>query len=212
MLNYHPHIHYVVAGGAISKKDGSWQPSRLDFYVPVVPLSRIFRAKFRDEMKKQGLFSQIPPDVWKIDWNVNIQAVGSAASTVKYLAPYVFKVAITNSRIVKVEDGKVTFRYKKSGSSRYRTTTLDAMEFIRRFLQHVLPSGFMKIRYYGFMHPSSAITRDEVENKIELSFEFDIQKPEIDIEPAPETVCPKCGGKLTYCYSILPFMFGRQDE
>jgi len=93
-LEYHPHIHYIVPGGALSTSDGLWHPSRIDFYLPVRALSKIFKAKFRCAMKDAGLFDQIPPKVWQIDWNVNSQAVGSSEASLKYLAPYVFKVAI----------------------------------------------------------------------------------------------------------------------
>lgn len=161
-LQYHPHIHFVVPGGAISMEDGQWHPSRVDFYLPVKALSKIFKAKFKDEMKKAGLFEAIPPDAWASGWNVNSQAVGNSGRSVKYLAPYVFKIAISDSRIVKVEDRMVFFRYKKSGSDRWRTMALDAMEFLRRFLQHVLPTGFMKVRYYGFLSPSFSIPLGEV--------------------------------------------------
>jgi hypothetical protein len=102
-LEYHPHIHYIVPGGAFDKKSGHWHSSRPDFYVPVAALSKIFKAKFRDEMIKVGLYNQINPVVWKLDWNVNCQAVGSSEGSLKYLAPYVFKVAITDSRIVRVD-------------------------------------------------------------------------------------------------------------
>jgi hypothetical protein len=134
-LEYHPHIHYIAPGGALSSKDGAWHPSRADFYLPVRALSKIFRAKFRDEMKAAGLEGEIPVEVWETEWNVNCQAVGASAASLKYLAPYVFKVAIANSRIVKVENRTVTFRYQKPKSSRWRTMALDALEFIRRFLQ-----------------------------------------------------------------------------
>jgi hypothetical protein len=120
-------------------------------------MSKIFRAKFFNEMKKAKLASKICPDVWRQAWVVNCQAVGTGANSVKYLAPYVFKVAISNSRIVKLEDGEVFFKYRKSGSNRWRTMSLQVMEFIRRFCQHVLPSGFMKVRYYGFMNPASSM-------------------------------------------------------
>ena len=70
-LEFHPHIHYVVPGGALSTTDGLWHPSRIDFYLPVKALSLIFKAKFHDAMKDAGLFDEIPPDVWQIDWNVN---------------------------------------------------------------------------------------------------------------------------------------------
>lgn len=160
-LQYHPHIHYVVPGGALSSTDGRWHPSNPTFFLPVLALSPIFRAKFRDRMKKSGLFEQIPRAIWDKDWNVNCQAVGEAEASIKYLAPYVFRVAISDSRIVKVEDRKVFFRYKKHKSNRWRTMALGVIEFIRRFLQHVLPTGFMKVRYYGFMNPSSNVSIDD---------------------------------------------------
>ncbi len=203
-LQYHPHIHYVVAGGAWSKQERIWHPSRMDFYVPIKALSKIFKAKFIDEMKKAGLFEDIPSEAWRLDWNVNIQAVGSSEKSVKYLAPYVFKVAISNSRIARVEGRKVTFLYKKGKSSRMRSITLDAMEFIRRFLQHVLPKGFMKIRYYGFMHPCSSMELENIRALIELSYGFDIEPPESTMEPIVPLSCPKCGGELKYLYSVLP--------
>src|SRR4029453_18240604 len=136
-LQYHPHIHYIVPGGALSSIDGRWHPSRTDFYLPVKALSKIFKAKFRDQMKQARLFDQIPSEVWHIDWNVDSQAVPSSQACLKYLAPYVFKVAISNSRILKVEDRTVLIRYKNPHSNRLRTLPLEIMEFIRRFLQHV---------------------------------------------------------------------------
>ena len=140
-LQYHPHIHYIVPGGAISKADLSWHPSRVDFLMPVRAMSKIFKAKFRDEMKAAGLYALIDKTVWQIDWNVNCQAVGSSEHSLKYLAPYVFRVAISNSRIIKVENRRVFFKYRKKGSRRMRVASLDVMEFMRRFLQHVLPSA-----------------------------------------------------------------------
>ena len=204
-LEYHPHIHYIVPGGAFDKESGNWHSSRVDFYVPVPALSKVFHAKFRDEMKKTGLFDQLDPIVWNIDWNVNCQAVCSSEGSLKYLAPYVFKVAITDSRIVKVENRQVTFRYKKQKSSRWRTMTLDVMEFIRRYLQHVLPTGFMKIRYYGFMGSGSSVTLDDIRAAIELSLDFFVecrQVPKNQEKASP--YCPHCGGKLEYWYSIRP--------
>ena len=201
-LAYHPHLHYVVPGGAYSKDHDRWHPSRIDFYLPVKAMSKIFKAKFRDEMSKSGLDSHIPQEVWDQDWVVNCQAVGSAAHSVKYLAPYVFKVAISNSRIIKVEDHKVFFKYKKFQSNRWRTMALDVIEFMRRFLQHVLPSGFMKIRYYGFLSPGASLPLEKIETLIELSFGFKITKPHIDIKPFDPPTCSQCGGKLKFVFSF----------
>ncbi|MEW6670031.1 MAG: transposase [Thermodesulfobacteriota bacterium] len=203
-LHYHPHIHYVVPGGALSTQDGSWHPSRLDFYLPVRPLSTIYRAKFRDAMAKVGLLPSIPNHVWQLDWNVNCQAVGASESSLKYLAPYVFKVAISDSRIHKVEDRKVSFRYRKPHSRRMRTVALDALEFIRRFLQHVLPRGFMKIRYYGFMSPSCAVPLEKIRALIELAWGFRILTAQMDIQLPPPMACPLCGGILRYRFSLAP--------
>ncbi len=202
-LQYHPHIHYVVSGGAIGSADHSWHPSRIDFFLPVKALSVILRAKFRDLMKQANLFDQIPPDVWQIAWNVNCQPVGSSQATLKYLAPYVFKVAISNSRIVGVQDRTVLIRYRKPHSERSRILALEVMEFIRRFLQHVLPTGFMKIRYYGFMNPNCAVKLDRIRALIELSYGFAVDLPVPEIEPPRRTTCPSCGGLLKL-RSVLP--------
>ena len=202
-LHYHPHIHYIVSGGAICSADRSWHPSQTNFFLPVEALSVISRAKFRDLMKQANLFEQIPAAVWQIDWNVNCQAVGSSQATLKYLAPYVFKVAISNSRIVNVQNRTVLIRYRKPHSERPRLLALEVMEFIRRFLQHVLPSGFMKIRYYGFMNPNCAVSLDRIRNLIELSYGFAIDSPLPDLEPRRPNTCPSCGGLLKL-RSVLP--------
>src|SRR5512136_1289624 len=98
-LHYHPHIHYVVPGGAISTSDRSWRRSGEHFFVPVKALSAIFRAKFRERMEKAGLIGHVPKEAWRKLWNVNSQAVGKSEASIKYLAPYVFRVAISDSRI-----------------------------------------------------------------------------------------------------------------
>jgi hypothetical protein len=113
-----------------------------------------------------------------------------------YLSSYVFKVAISNSRIVKVENRIVTFRYKKSGSQRLRAMALDVMEFIRRFPQHVLPPGFMKIGYFGFMKPNCRVGLDTISGLIELAHGFDLEQPAIELEPWQPIACPHCGGAL----------------
>ena len=204
LLQYHPHIHYIAPGGAVSKQDGKWHPSRIDFYLPVKALSKIFKAKFKTEMNKAQLLGSIPDEVWGLDWNVNCQAVGNSEHSIKYLSRYVFKVAISNSRIIKVEDRKVFFKYQKQRSQKWRTTNLDVMEFIRRFLQHILPTGFMKVRYYGFMHPSSSVGLNEISSLIELAYGFNIDIPNREIEPLSSLYCPDCGGFLTYRGSFIP--------
>ncbi|MGH8522826.1 MAG: IS91 family transposase [Gammaproteobacteria bacterium] len=201
-LHYHPHIHYIVPGGALALDEQQWHPSSLGFFLPVKALSKIFRAKFRDRMKAAGFFQLIPPEVWQVDWNVNCQSVGTAEATLHYLAPYVFKVAISDQRIAGIEEGRVTFRYKKSHSQRLRTMTLEAMEFIRRFLQHVLPTGFIKVRYYGVLSPTFSVPIEEVKATVEIASGFTVISPEPNTEAPNRHRCPHCGGTLRYLRSV----------
>lgn len=164
-LIYHPHAHYLVPGVGISDdgKSTCTEPvecirfSDKDFLMHVKPLSIIFKAKFRDNLKQQApeLFNKIPDDVWKRDWVVHIKPVGNGESAMEYMGRYLFRVAITNNRIIKFADGKVTFCYKDSKSEKTKIVKLEALEFIRKFLQHVLPHNFMKVRYYGFLASAS---------------------------------------------------------
>jgi len=201
-LQYHPHIHYVVPGGALRKRDRTWVRAREGFLVPVHALSKVFRGKFRDEARRLGLERLVAPDVWRKAWNVNSQYVpGGAEGTLKYLAPYVFRPGITNARIVAVDDDEVTFKYKKSKSRRWRTITLNVFEFIRRFLQHVLPTGFMKIRYYGFMGAGNSVPHEELAILIEIAHDFQVRRPKRSKPPETPTMrCPKCGGELKLAF------------
>lgn len=195
-LQYHPHIHYIVPGGGLSKDRDAWRPSRANFFVPVKALSPIYRAMWKEEMTKAGLLEAIDPQVWTIPWNVHSQATPQAHSALTYLAPYVFKVAISNRRLVSLTDRTVTFTYRKPGSARLRTTTLDAIEFLRRFLQHVLPDGFMKVRHFGFMQASCAIPPDTLRLMILQAQGVDCQ-PTRMAHPAPFVACcPTCGGPM----------------
>lgn len=206
-LSYHPHIHYIVPGGAYSKDTGSWHPSRQDFFLPEQALAKVFKAKFLDLMKKKGLLNRIPYEARTLDWNVDCTPAGTGFECTKYLAPYVFKVAISNARIVKVENREVWFLYKKVSSNRLRTCRLDVMEFIRRFLQHVLPTGLMKIRYFGFLHPGCSVSLEQIRIAIETALGGKQVRIKITITRySPQ--CPDCGGELEYVCSVLPYMFG----
>jgi hypothetical protein len=110
-LQYHPHIHYVVPGGALCRADGRWHPARPGFYLPVKALSRIFRAEVRDAIDRHGLLGETPGEVWSMEWNVNCQAAGDGRGALEYLAHYVFKVAISERRILQVDEHHVRFRY-----------------------------------------------------------------------------------------------------
>ncbi len=195
-LQYHPHIHYIVPGGGLSADRSAWLPSRANFFVPVKALSPIYRALFKEAMRHAGLLEHIDPQVWTIPWNVHSRANHNGHSAFTYLAPYVFKVAIANSRIVGLKDRTVTFTYRKPGSARPRTTNLDAMEFIRRFLQHVLPDGFMKVRHFGFLNASSAINTDTIRQMIWQVPPSDSTPMRIVPPQPPVVLCPTCGAQM----------------
>ena len=210
-LDYHPHVHYVVPGGGIDEDGSRWLPSRANFLVPEKPLSILFRGKFRGILARENLLHLVDPAVWQRDWVVNSQAAGDGSASLRYLAPYVFRVAIGDHRIVSCEDGKVTFTYRRVGSKRLRKMTLDAMEFLRRFLQHVLPAGFQKVRHYGFLSPNCATSIEAVRWMVtvhnQAKFVLLAKRTE---EPAARPVprCPSCGGPmviLEFVPALAPF-------
>ena len=154
-LGYHPHCHLLVPAGGLTK-DGYWVRARNDYLVPVKALSQIFRAVFL-QMARQALPSEKIPEVpWSKSWWIDCRpTVQGTERVLQYLARYLFKTAFSNRRLVSIEAGVVTFRYQKCGERRWRATRLPAHEFIRRFLQHVLPRGTHKIRYYGLWNPAN---------------------------------------------------------
>jgi hypothetical protein len=167
----HPHLHFVVPGGGLSHDGKRWVSCRKRFFVPVRVLSRLFRGKFlallqrafdQQQLEFHGNLHELEhPKAWEAyletlrnkDWVVYTKPpFGGPHQVLRYLARYTHRVAISNQRLISMEDGKVSFRFKDyTRGNRQRIMTLDAYEFLRRFLLHVLPRGFMHIRYYGFL-------------------------------------------------------------
>jgi Putative transposase/Transposase zinc-binding domain len=205
-LIYHPHIHYLVPGGGLAPDGRAWRPAREDFLLPVRALSVIFRAKFRDALQQTELFVHVPPEVWTQDWVVHCQPVGNGAAALKYLAPYIFRVAISNRRILSLEGDEVTFGYTDARSGQRKTCTLSAEEFIRRFLQHVLPKGFGKVRYYGLFSPARRQLLDRVRQLLSCAATPSEQDPASRAEalPAAEFLCPACGRPMQLVGVLRP--------
>jgi len=202
-LTYHPHVHYLVPAGGLSADGQTWLSARKDFFVPVKPLSIIFRAKFRDALQKTDLFDSVPAEAWTQDWVVHCQPVGSGFAALKYLAPYIFRVAISNHRIRKLAHDRVSFCYQDADTGATRTCTLSAEEFIRRFLQHVLPKGFVKVRYYGFFSPSKRRLLPRLRRLLGLSGET--KSPDESAMPRnPDLRCPTCGQEMRWIQTIRP--------
>jgi hypothetical protein len=196
-MRYHPHVHFIVPGGGLSPDRSQWLPSNTDFFVPVEALSPIFRAKFRDALKQTDLFDAVAAKVWQKNWVVHCKPVGNANNALKYLAPYIYRIAITNNRIEKLENGQVSFRFKNSDTAQWQTATLTAAEFIHRFLQHVLPKNFVKIRYYGFLSPNKR-------NLLAVAKYLlgDSRGSEVTPTLGEQYICPDCGAKLRRVKSL----------
>ena len=202
-LLFHPHVHYIVTGGGLTDH-GRWRSARPDFLVPVKALSRIFRAKFRDQLRKTALFAQGEPRVWRKDWVVHSEPVGSGERVFQYLAPYIFRVAISNNRLRKFENGLVTFAYKESATDQLRHCTITAEEFIRRFLQHVLPNRFIKVRYYGLLRPAQRPLLQQARQLLSATSSKLTSAPLKTIAPPPLLSCPLCRGPLTLVGTLAP--------
>ena len=158
-------------------------------------------------MRQAGLLEHIDPQVWTIPWNVHSQANHHGHSAFTSLAPYVFKVAISNHRLVSLTDRTVTFTYRKVGSARLRTAHLDVMEFLRRFLQHVLPDGFMKVRHFGFLHASCALPLATIRLMIVQGHPSEGQPPPRTPPPPRAARCPTCGAPMRVVDKLMkPFM------
>jgi len=112
-------VHFIVPGGGIDKEKSKWLASKPDFFIHVKPLSRMYRRLFKEALHEAGLIGQVPSEVWSKEWIVNSQAVGRGASTLKYLANYVFRVAISNNRIISFDDKTVKFRYRNEMATVY---------------------------------------------------------------------------------------------
>lgn len=216
-LAYHPHIHYLVPAGGSADQGKTWLPARHNFLLPVRALSRIFRGKLKEALRHTSCYKHIPAKLWKQEWVVHSEPVGSGLGALKYLAPYIFRVAISNNRILTLENDRVTFRYRDTETGAERLCTLAAEDFIHRFLQHVLPKGFVKVRYYGLfssgLRKPLAAVRQQLVHTAET---FSSQPENLDDNsqsdsPQPEIAsighvlqCPICGRPMQPSSFIPP--------
>jgi hypothetical protein len=202
-LSYHPHIHYLVPGGAFCASDHSWHSSHHAFYLPVRVLSAKIKSRFFSLMRNAGLLHLLPSEAWETGWNVNSQPVGTGARSLRYLSSYVFRTAVSNHRILSVDEEHVLFRYTDTKTGDRKTMRLTPFEFIRRFLQHVLPKGFMKIRYYGFMHPSTSMPVKLAVALLESMLAVPPERPK-PIETTGIPPCDRCHGTVRFVRFIPP--------
>jgi hypothetical protein len=160
-------VHCLVPGGALAPDGRTWRRARGTYLVPVRALSASFRGRFVAHWRRVLPHVPVPPAVWATPWVVFAKpTVQGAACVLRYLARYVHRAAITNARIVQVDPTTVTFRHQDSRTRSWRTMTLRGPEFLRRLLQHVLPRGFHKVRYYGFWRPHAAALRARLAHQL----------------------------------------------
>ena len=207
-LAYHPHIHCIVPGGGLDP-NGMWINAREDFFIPVKVLSRKFRGKFMYYLKRaklgfygsiahlreKSLFDDLISSLYQKEWIVYCKPpFKNAAYVVEYLGRYTHRVAISNNRIIKLENGIVTFKwrdYRDGNKEKFMDLTAD--EFIRRFLMHVLPDGFTKIRHYGLLSPINKSTKLMLCKKLTNTLVLDIPR----IKPSMIELMKKLTGKDT---------------
>jgi Putative transposase/Transposase zinc-binding domain len=228
-LTHHPHVHMIVTGGGISPDGSRWIASRPDYLVPVEVLSALFRGRMLGMLSKAhtggrlkffgdyehladtAAFKTYLAPLWKTDWFVYAKRPFAGPEQVlAYLSRYTHRVAISNSRLISADASGVTFKYKDyriEGPDRYTTMTLEPGEFIRRFLMHVLPKGFHRIRHYGLL-ANDGDTRAE---KIARARQLIAKTAQVNPARTPpqtktcehttrpekfEHSCPHCGGRM----------------
>jgi ribosomal protein L37AE/L43A len=235
-LALHPHVHCVVTGGGLAPDGSRWVAGRADFFLPVRVLSRVFRGKFlaglRAAFKRGRLrfpgrlavlarperFHRLIAESVRTEWVVYARPPwGGPATVLKYLARYTHRAAISNRRLVGLADGRVTFRWKDyAHGGRRGTMTLEAVEFVRRFLTHVLPAGFVRVRHYGLL--ANRHRREKLARCRELLGEATepqagaapaepdpITPPGRDAAVTPTRVCPRCGaGRMVVVAEFPP--------
>ncbi len=195
---YHPHVHFVVPGGGVAEDRAAWQQTPENFLFPHASAVTVYKAKLADHLRACGLYDAVPTEAWQARFVVDIKPVGDGQAVLKYLAPYVNRVAISDKRIVACNEASVTFRYTPSGTKRSKIRSVSGTEFVRGFVQHTLPRGFQKIRYYGWMSPNSSFGLDEVKWLVWLFLGWTFwlasgySPPAAPPEPA-KVRCAECG-------------------
>ena len=179
-LDYHPHVHLLVTAGGLTADGTAWiQPAHARFLMPGYILSELFRGKMRAALVRAGLADRHDP-VWRRRWTVHLAPIGHGDHALRYLSRYVFHVALSNTRLQHFVDDRVTFRYTHARTQETRRLTLPVETFIERFLQHVLPRRFTKIRYFGLLSPSCRAKRDRARRLLE-----DHAAPDPPLAPRP---------------------------
>jgi len=209
-LIFHPHIHYLVPGGGLSPDARSWIAANPKFLLPVKPLGAHFRTLFKTRLQTEHpeLFALVPAKVWQRHWIVDSRPSGSGQNALGYLSRYVFKTATSNRVVPQLLDGRLRWDYRESKTGRMASIRLEPLEFICRFLQHILPRGFARVRTFGWLHPAAKVRANRVrallsQNPVLTPAEKQTWQPPPDPDdlekPPPQNIpaclaplCPHC--------------------
>jgi hypothetical protein len=218
-LTHHPHVHGIVPGGGLSPDGERWIACRPGFFLPVRVLSRLFRRRFLEaladahrrgqlqffgeyvELADPAAFARWLAPLRTCEWVIYAKRPFAGPEAVlEYLSRYTHRVAISNQRLVAFDERGVTFRwkdYRAMGRTRYKTMTLEAGEFMRRVLLHVLPGGFHRIRHYGLLaNPVRRANLAKVRELLDVVPEFNIPPQDAIVEARPAFVCRHCGAPM----------------
>lgn len=203
---YNPHVHFVVPGGGVSADGSKWMAAPQNFLLPARAASKVYAGKFRNAMRGAGLdqaFIEADAKAWHSPWNVDVRCVGNGEAVLKYLAPYVNRVAISNHRIVSLDDSSVTYRFTPSGQQHCIKRTVSGSEFVRGFLQHTLPPRFQRIRYYGWQSPNCKLKFQYVQMLVwfYLGWCWLMKRDEFISDITKPTPCPEC--KLGTMHAVM---------
>ncbi len=199
-LRYHPHVHFLIPGGGLSFNNNKWvKLPNSSFLFNEKALGKVFKAKFQHEIEKKDLkkFTSVAA-AWCKPWIVNCKSAGRGETVLKYLAQYIYRIAISNNRIISLKDGMVTFKYKENESKQFKFKTISAVDFLSLFMKHILPKNFQKVRSYGFLAGASK----EKFKKIKILLKV-IKKDKKKIKEKKELLCPNCQNKLFFTGEVL---------
>lgn len=190
-LAFHPHIHCLVPGAGLDQDGQLVRVKKASRLVHVPHLQAAFRQHFYQLLQERDW--AVDPVVWRTAWNVDIQPVGSGAAAVKYLGAYVARTAISDRRLLAVDADSVTFRWEDRDRHCHEERTLPGVEFVRRYVRHVLPRGLRSVRYYGFCHPAAQAKRLRVQLHAGMAVSFGAPTTTAS-PPSSPPPCPFCGG------------------
>ena len=196
-MQFHPHMHLLVPGAGLDVNGKVITVRKANYLLHLPKLQAAFRQHFRRELQAKDW--QVDPIVWTKSWGVHIQAAGTGGNAIKYLGNYVARSVIADSRILSCTEKTVTFLWKDRGDNRFKPKTIAGVEFVRRYLRHVLPRGLRSIRYYGFCHPAAVRNRERIRMFTGSPMQFGAcPKP----APSPHPACPSCNKPMVMVASF----------